>query len=112
MFFFVVSMATILGRRLILMYNNLEKYAHKLEAMSQEKEKMLSELHDGLGGIMTNINLLAEITKKSIPGKTNDRALSTISSLSREGLSEIRSFMQSLDEKEMNWHSLVVQALR
>ncbi len=74
-----------------------------------EKEKLLKDLHDGIGGITTNIGMLAEMAKNSDAMPDIKRALSTISDLSREGLSEIRNFMNSLDARDMNWQTLLAE---
>ena len=63
MFFLLITMALILMRNLVELYNNVKRYSKRLELMSEEKTKITSELHDGIGGIMTNINFLVEIAK-------------------------------------------------
>lgn len=108
---FSVSVVIILVRYFIQtkteMYQKVAHYSHRLERMLKEKAQITSELHDGIGGIMTNISLLTEVARQKIPANTEIQALSSISSLSREGLSEIRSFMKSLDEHETNINSLM-----
>ncbi len=81
-----------------------EERRHRLE-----KEKILMDLHDGIGGITTNISILSELARKSTDHDTVNKTLATISDLSREGMSEIRSFMHSLDSKELNWRTLAVE---
>ncbi len=74
-----------------------------------EKEKILMDLHDGIGGITTNISILSELGQKAADLHGIKKTLSTISRLSREGISEIRSFMHSLDSKELNWRTLAAE---
>jgi PAS domain S-box-containing protein len=74
-----------------------------------EKEKILMDLHDGIGGITTNISILSELAQKATDIDNIKKTLSTISRLSREGVSEIRSFMHSLDSQELNWRSLATE---
>jgi signal transduction histidine kinase len=74
-----------------------------------EKEKLMMELHDGIGGITTNISILCELAQKTTDIEDIKKTLATISQLSREGVSEIRSFMQSLDSRELSWHALAVE---
>jgi PAS domain S-box-containing protein len=74
-----------------------------------EKEKLLRDLHDGIGGITTNISILSELAQSATDIENVKKTLTTISQLSQEGISEIRSFMQSLDSKELNWHALAVE---
>jgi signal transduction histidine kinase len=71
-------------------------------------QKVLMDIHDGIGGITTNISLLSEIARKGGPGEAQ-KAVATISSLAREGMGEIRSLMYSLDREDMTWHSLSVE---
>jgi len=74
-----------------------------------EKEKILMDLHDGIGGITTNISILSELAQKATDIDSIKKTLSTISRLSREGVSEIRSFMHSLDSRDLNWRSLATE---
>ncbi|MGE5172197.1 MAG: PAS domain S-box protein [Betaproteobacteria bacterium] len=74
-----------------------------------EKEKILMDLHDGIGGITTNISILSELGQKTADVADIKKTLSTISRLSREGISEIRSFMQSLDTRDLNWRTLAAE---
>jgi PAS domain S-box-containing protein len=75
----------------------------------REKESILMDIHDGIGGITTNISLLSELARKAQSPEEVNRALTTISSLSREGLGEIRSLMHSLDSKDLSWHTCVAE---
>lgn len=74
-----------------------------------EKENILKDLHDGIGGLTTNINLLAEIARTSGDPEAVRRSLATIAELSRESLSEIRGFIQTLDARELTWHTLAAE---
>jgi PAS domain S-box-containing protein len=88
---------------------NIRQYQEKIEdekRYQREKEKILKDLHDGIGGATMNITLLANLalSESSLP-KIRD-ALATISELGRENLSEIQSFLNSLDTTKTNWHTL------
>ncbi len=72
-----------------------------------EKEKILMDLHDGIGGIATNIRILTELAKRTDDIADIRMKLNTISQLSQEGTLEIRSLMQSIDSKEMTWRGMV-----
>jgi two-component system sensor histidine kinase DesK len=74
-----------------------------------EKEKILKDLHDGIGGITTNINLLAELAQKQDDLADVRRSLATIAELARESLTEIRSFIQSLDTRELTWQAVAAE---
>jgi signal transduction histidine kinase len=77
--------------------------------MIAEKEKLLKDLHDGIGGLTSNINLLAELAQKNDNLREVRKSLATISELSRESLSEIRGFIQSLDTRELNWQAVAAE---
>ena len=86
MFLFTITLIIVLERHIVSMYRNLRR-------LTAERERLSGELHDGISGIMTNINLLTEVVRKQTHPEQKEQALTTISSLSREGLSEIQSFM-------------------
>jgi len=56
---------------------------------------------------MTNIGILSAIAQKPTPTKEVQEPLLTISELSREGLSEIRTIMHSLDDSRLTWDGLI-----
>jgi PAS domain S-box-containing protein len=94
---------------------NVRQYRQRIqeeERHQREKEKILRDLHDGIGGITTNISLLAEMAKESKNLPEIKKTLTTISALAREGLADIRGFMHSLDAGDMSWHSLVAELRR
>ncbi len=72
-------------------------------------QKILMEIHDGIGGITTNISLLSELARKAISPESVSEALATISTLSKEGMAEIRSLMYSLDRNDMSWNTLCAE---
>jgi signal transduction histidine kinase len=75
----------------------------------QTRKNILRDLHDGVGGMMTNIIILSEISRtRPIPGEVTE-TLATISALSREGINEIRSLIYSLDRRDLNWSSLIAE---
>lgn len=91
---------------------NIRQYQQRIEEEERhvrEKEKILRDLHDGIGGITTNIRLLSEMARNSNSMPDIKKALFTISSLAREGLTDIRGFMHSLDAKDMSWQSLMAE---
>ncbi|HUJ16681.1 MAG TPA: ATP-binding protein [Nitrospirota bacterium] len=74
-----------------------------------EKEKLLMDLHDGIGGITTNISILSELVRKAKDQESVGKLLATISQLSREGIAEVRGFMHSLDSRDLTWRTLAVE---
>lgn len=91
---------------------NVKQYRERIEEEmrhQQEKEKILRDLHDGIGGITTNISLLAEMARQSDKLSDIKKSLATISSLAREGLADVRGFMHSLDARDLSWQSFTAE---
>jgi signal transduction histidine kinase len=74
-----------------------------------ERDKVLKDIHDGIGGITTNIKLLSELAQSRSSIKETKNTLKTISELAKEGLSEIRGLIYSMDVKETSWQDLVAE---
>ncbi len=88
---------------------SVKQYQKRIEQEKRfriEKEKILMDLHDGIGGITTNISILAELAHKTSSLPEIKKTVSVISRLSKEGISEIRGFMHSLDYADLNWRTL------
>ena len=91
---------------------SVRQYQERIEEEKRhrlEKEKILMDLHDGIGGITTNISILSELALKAKDHAAAAQLISTISQLSREGIAEIRGFMHSLDSKELTWRTLAAE---
>jgi PAS domain S-box-containing protein len=87
--------------------DNIRQYQARMEDEKHyqaEKEKILKDLHDGVGGATMNMNLLAELALRESSLPAIKKALATISELGRENLSEIQRFLYSLDAAKTNWH--------
>lgn len=78
----------------------------------KEKEKIFRDLHDGIGGITTNISLLAQIGQKAKTHVDIKKTLDTISQLSQEGLREIRDIMHSFDAAPKTWQAMAAEFRR
>lgn len=72
-------------------------------------QKILMDIHDGIGGITTNISLLSEVARKVDKPEELKKSLTMISELSRDGMSEIRSLMYSLDKQDLTWNTLIAE---
>ncbi len=89
--------------------DSFNKMTEDMQKYQAEKEKMLKDMHDGIGGITTNIKLLSEMAQSRSSIKEARNTLKTISELAKEGLSEIRGLIYSLDVKETSWRSLIAE---
>ncbi|MFA5073193.1 MAG: HAMP domain-containing protein [Nitrospirota bacterium] len=92
--------------RLRVYHAQVEERIAEEQRHIMEKEKLMMDLHDGIGGITTNISILSELAQKTTDMDGIKKTLAIIAQLSREGISEIRSFMQSLDSRELRWQVL------
>jgi len=64
--------------------NHYQELLEEQQRHQAEKENILKDLHDGIGGITTNIKLLAELAQKQDGLSVVRRSLSTIADLSRK----------------------------
>jgi signal transduction histidine kinase len=109
--FFILSQEIIKRRQNIRTRYRLKTYAGDLEEKSREKEELIKDLHDGIGGMTTNIKFLSQMGLTNSSIEEMKKSLSDISALSSDCLDEIGSFMQTLDEEETDWFS-VAKTLR
>ena len=75
----------------------------------KEKEMLIKDLHDGIGGIITNISLLAQYGNLDRSGHDHCAIMQQIADLAIEGTTEVRSFMNSMEESEATWNNLLAE---
>lgn len=80
--------------------------------LALQRATLMRNLHDGIAGIATNITLLAELGLESTGADQLRRSLETIRDLGREGMSEVQSFMDTLEEATLTWRSLFANMRR
>lgn len=95
-----------LARELLALSHRAADARQALDQRQAEREQMVQDLHDGLGGLASNIALLAGMAKREAPTPELGRTLGTIEMLAVESLAEIRGFMNSLDAQDADWHAL------
>jgi PAS domain S-box-containing protein len=86
-----------------------EERIQEEERHLREKENIIMELHDGVGGIITNIGIIAELAGKASELDSARNKLETIGYLAREGVTEIRNFMKSINTEGLNWQMLAAE---
>ena len=111
-FTFIMSLVSILVYRYGLTLEQLRQYSLQLEQNARERSLLVTDLHDGIGAITANISFLARLAQKNRHNSSETEALETISSLSEQGLDEIRSYMNTLDEDYNEWVSVVADLRR
>ncbi len=76
---------------------------------SKLRKRLVNDLHDGIGGNLSNIKLLAEISKAhDIPEQTS-KNLNAIADISEDCITEIRNYMNILDDTELSWQSFIAE---
>lgn len=74
-----------------------------------EKEMLVKDLHDGIGGLITKISMLAQYAKSNNTFEAYDEIMDKILALAYEGGVEIRSFMNSLESDQSAWGDLLAE---
>jgi signal transduction histidine kinase len=92
--------------RLAEAFNTMLEERKKAE---QALEKVLMDIHDGIGGITTNISMLSEVARQASSPEESARALKTIADLARDGMVEVRGLMYSLDREDLNWRTFTAE---
>ncbi len=73
----------------------------------QVKKRLAHDLHDGIGGNLSNIKLLSEMLKAKTDDVQLQEALATIADISNDCISETRNYMGALENKDLDWKSLI-----
>jgi signal transduction histidine kinase len=81
----------------------------KEHALMREKELIIKDLHDGLGGIVTNIAMLGEYGVSVREDSVRVTVLRQIGALAREAGVEVRSFMNSAFGGDSGWGDLLAE---
>ncbi len=78
----------------------------------QQWALLLRDLHDGIGGIASNIGLLASLARRAdSPAKVGEY-LALIGELAAEGNVEVRTMMNALEARDMPWPDLFTHIQR
>lgn len=83
-----------------------DEHEARQQAQQREKELLVQDLHDGLGGAVTNIGLLAEMGCKQQDVGAAHKALRAIAGLARDSVSEIRGFMTTIEDTDADWQDV------
>ena len=88
-----------------------QRAEHEQE-LARQRESLQKDLHDGIGGIVTNLATLAELALRSESPAEMREAVETMGRLAREGVQEVRSVMGALELREVSWGDLVAEMRR
>jgi signal transduction histidine kinase len=92
---------------LIASFQNERRLVQKESQHLKEKQLIIKDLHDGIGGIITNIAMLAQHASTQNQADAMKTTFQKIIVLAREGGSEVRSFMNSVESETVSWSDLV-----
>ncbi len=83
----------------------------RIERKSQEQAMnlVLMDIHDSIGGVITNIIILAESALRLSSPEDIKKTVATISDLARDKMVEIRNIMSGLDVEGINWHTIGIE---
>lgn len=112
MLVFILSLEIIQRKRNIMLQEKLRMYTDELELKSNEKLELIRDLHDGVGGTVTNIKFISQMGLRHSSEQEKTKSFSTISELSSNCMTEIDNFMQSLDDQELSWKNLTTKMVR
>ena len=70
------------------------------------KKQLVQDLHDGIGGNLVNIKLLAQMNSNGHIKRPVESLFTGIAEICEDSILEIRSFMDLLDQEEVTWESL------
>lgn len=105
-----VALVVILQRHHEQLSRNVLSFSTQLRERAEERERLVRDLHDGVGGLATNIRMLAELGMRSSDRAA--RALQSIFELSGRTVAELRGFVQALDGDGMDWGALAAELRR
>jgi PAS domain S-box-containing protein len=76
---------------------------------AQLRKRLVNDLHDGVGGSISNIKLLAEMSKAHDVPEQTSKNLNAIAEISEDCMTEIRNYMNILDDTELSWQSFTAE---
>lgn len=82
------------------------------QQLARQREALQKDLHDGVGGIVTNIAMLAEVARLSHTSRERGEVLETIGGLARQAMQELRGVMGALERSEVTWGDLLAEMRR
>lgn len=105
---FGVLLVALLRHRVAEVQRQRAEYAESLERFVRERELLARDLHDGIGGIVTNVRMLAERGADD----PERGVLATISALAADGISELRTLVSGFDALPPSWREVAADLRR
>jgi len=89
-----------------------KRISRDLRSQMQQQQQLIRDLHDGIGGLVANVGLLAEVGRRQCAGKTGSEYFARIGDLAGEGSAEIRALMNNLEARDLEWPDFIVECRR
>ena len=85
----------------------IQEELDRIVSINAERERIIRDLHDELGGNLNSISLIADlIVQKNLPEKDTEEAIARIAGTARHISQQIRMVIWSLDETKDSLHNL------
>lgn len=84
----------------------------QLRLQLRQKQALIRDLHDGIGGLTANLAILAELGRRHALGDRDREQFARLSDLASDGGMEVRSLMRSLESGAMSWEDLIDEIRR
>jgi signal transduction histidine kinase len=107
-----IALVVIVRRRLARLEDRLAAYAASLDRFVRERDVLVRDLHDGIGGVVSNLRLLAERARRRGGDDEHARVLDAISELAREGVAEVRTLMAGFEALPETWRAAAAELRR
>jgi len=98
-----LTLVAIVQRRIRALDRELEHTARALLRQLQQRDELVRNLHDGLGGLVSNMRLLASRSARSPERRDPVQTLHTLAELADEGTQELRSLMLGFEDRPETW---------
>lgn len=107
-----MKLLSVIASQLVLTLEAIQykEELRKNELESQkEKERLIKDIHDGLGGSLSSINILsAKGSLSDYPDEVRN-LFSTLSDLSKESLFEMRNLYSIIEKKKIEWDVVITE---
>jgi signal transduction histidine kinase len=89
-----------------------QQASRELRAQMQQQQQLIRDLHDGIGGLNANVAILAEMGRRDAADDKDRASFERICALASEGSAEVRSLMNSMEAREVQWPDLIDECRR
>jgi len=84
-----------------------KKQIEQEKQISREKEHIIQDLHDGIGGSLVHIKILSEMIRDNAAKQDQQNKASLVAELADESLTELKGLFRSLDPARADWDSVI-----